>query len=69
MCLAFDRSGQSSHLGVEIKELLQSLRVVLEAPADIDALQHLVVALVRGPEVGRHGLRVIELRNGRGERK
>ena len=56
-----------SHLGVEFEQLFQPLGVVPEAAADVDALQHLVVALVRLAQVGGHGLGIVEIGDRRRE--
>src|SRR3546814_11309675 len=55
------------HLGVEIKQLLQSFGVVLEATTDIDTLQHFIVVLVGTAKVLRHGVWVIQVGDGGGE--
>jgi hypothetical protein len=55
------------HLGVKLKQLFQPLGVVLEAAADVDALQHFVVALVGMSQVVRHGVRVVQVGDGGGE--
>ena len=48
-----------SHAGVEFKELFEALGVVLEAAADVDALEGFVVALVGGTLLHRaHAQRV-----------
>jgi hypothetical protein len=56
---SFDPLFLRGHLGVEFEELFQPLGVVLEAAADVDALQRLVVALVSGAQVGKN--RVLSL--------
>ena len=61
------RSRRSGHLGVEIEQLFQPLGIVLEAAADIDALQHLVVALMRRAQVGGHVVGIVEIGDGRRE--
>ena len=40
------------HLGVEVEEFIQPLSVVLNAAANVDAVQSLVVPLVRFPPFG-----------------
>ena len=52
------------HLGVHVEQFLQQLGVVLEAAADIDALQHFVIALMGMAQVFGHGVGVIEIGNG-----
>src|SRR3546814_9804093 len=49
------------HLGVEVEQLFQPFGVVLEAPPDIDAFQHLVVALVGFAKIGGHLFRGVEV--------
>ena len=51
------RSGGSlgaRHPCVEFKELFEPLGVILEPATDVDAFQHLVVALMRMAQVFRH---------------
>ena len=55
------------HLGIHVEQLLQPFGVVLEAPADVDAFQGFVVAVVGGTEVCGHGLGVVEVGDGGGE--
>ena len=55
------------HFRVKLEQLFQPLGVVLEPAADIDALQHLVVALMRRAQVGGHGVGVIEIGDRRRE--
>jgi hypothetical protein len=55
------------HFGVEFEQLFEPLGIVFEPPPDIDALQHLVVALMRFSQIGGHLLRVIEVGDGRRE--
>ena len=55
------------HLGVKLEQLFQPLGIVAEAAADIDALQHLVVALMRLAQVGGHVLGIIEIGDRRRE--
>ena len=50
----FFRRGHGGHLGVEFQELFQPFGVVLEAAAEVDALERLVVALEGFAEVGGH---------------
>ena len=40
------------HLRVQLEQLLQPLRIVTEEPADVDAVQHLVIALAGSAEIG-----------------
>jgi hypothetical protein len=39
------------HLGIKLKQLFQPLGIVLETAADVDALQHFVVALVGAAQI------------------
>ncbi len=55
------------HLRVHLEQFFQPLGVVLEAAADIDAFQHLVVAVMRGAKVVGHLCGVIEIGDGGGE--
>ena len=57
--LACSLSG--GHLGVKIEQLFQTLGIVLEAAADINALQNLVVTLMRRSQVGWHVVGVVEI--------
>ena len=59
--------GRRGHLGVKLEQLFQPLGVVPEAAADIDALQHLVVALMRLAQVGGHVVGVVEIGDRRRE--
>src|SRR3546814_16825431 len=54
----------SDLLGVEVEQLFQPFGVVLEAPPDIDAFQHLVVALVGFAKIGGHLFRGVEVGDG-----
>src|SRR5437879_1846477 len=55
------------YFGVEFKELFQSLGIILEASADVDALQCLVVSVVGLTQVSRHCLRIVKICNCRRE--
>src|SRR3546814_10093057 len=55
------------HLRIQLKQLFQSFGIVLKSTADIDALQHLVIAVVSGSQVVRHLLGVIEISDCRRE--
>ena len=61
------RSVRCGHLGVQLEQLFQPLGVVAEAAADVDALQHLVVALVRLAQVGGHIVGIVEIGDRRRE--
>ena len=50
-----------------VEQLFQPLGVVLEAAADVDALQHLVVALMRLAQVGGHVVGIVEVGDRRRE--
>src|SRR6185312_5113306 len=59
------RLGSRGHRGVQLEQLLQPFGVVAEAATEVDALQHLVVALVSLAQISGHGLlRVVQLRDG-----
>ena len=51
-CIRFLQIIRSRHLSVEFEQLLQSLRVVLEAATDIDSLKHFIVAFMGGTQIG-----------------
>ena len=51
-------------LGVEVEQLFQPLGIVLEATTDVNALQHLVVAIMRRTQVGGHGVGIVEIGDG-----
>ncbi len=55
------------HLRIHLEQLFQPLGVVAEAAADIDAFQHLVIALMRGAEVGGHFFGIAEVGDGGGK--
>ena len=57
----------ADHLGVQLEQLFQPLGVVAEAPADVDALQRLVVALVRFAQVGGHFVWIVKVGDRRRE--
>ena len=57
----------SRHLRIKLKQLFETLGVVLETAADIYPLKRFIIALMGGAEVLRHGLGVIEVSNGGGE--
>ena len=63
--LFFVAALRGGHLGVKLEQLFQPLGVVAEAAADIDALKHLVVALMRLAQIGGHVLGIIEIGDGR----
>ncbi len=67
LCGLLRCGGVGGHFGVELEEFFEALGVVLEAAAEVDALQGLVVALVGGAEVGGHFFRVVEVGDGRRE--
>src|SRR5882757_4389759 len=54
-------------LGVEFKQLFQPFGVVAKAAADVDALKHLVVAVMGFAQVGGHRLGVVEISDCRGK--
>jgi len=54
----------SGHARVKVEQFFEAFGVVLEAAADIDAFQYLVVALVRVTKVGRHFTWFIEFSDG-----
>ena len=54
----------ASHPGIKLKQLFQPLGVILEAAADVDALQRFIVALVGFAQVGGHVAGVVEVGNG-----
>src|SRR5690606_27336820 len=56
--------GVGGPLGVGFEELFEARGLVLEAAADVDALQGLVVALVGRAEVGGHGVGIVEIGDG-----
>ena len=49
------------HLRVQLEQLLQPLRIVPEASADVNALKHLVVTVVGGAEILRHAVSSVEI--------
>jgi len=55
------------HFGVEIKQLLQPLGIIFKAAADVDALQHFVVALMGTAQIVGHLVGGVEIGNGSGE--
>ena len=63
----FLRPLAGGHFGVELEQLFQPLGVVLEPAADIDALQHLVVALMRRAQIVGHGVGIVEIGDRRGK--
>src|SRR3546814_14295069 len=55
------RSRRCGHLGIEVEQLFQPLGIVAKPPPDIDAFQHLVVALMGFAQIGGHLFGVIKV--------
>ena len=56
-----------THVDVKLEELLQPFRVVTEVAADVDALENLVVTLMRCAEILRHLRGIVEFGDRRRE--
>lgn len=58
---------RAGHPGVEFEQLFEPLGIVPKTAADVNALQHRIVMLMRMAEVFGHRLRIIKICDGRRE--